>query len=611
MPEASDQSGERGTLPLAGGKAGPREASARKIGRRLLAVMLAVHAALAAWGAARHSPNVMEAVDLPAGLSHLYFADFSLRAVNPPLVRTVAAVPVALAGPNSDWTHLGDEPASRPEYAVGHDFIAANGERVFRLFTLARWACLPFTLLGGIVCYRWARELYGVSAGLLAAALWCFDPTLLAHAQTMNADLPGAALGVAAGYVFWCWLRRPTGTLAAAAGLTLGLALLARTTLAVLAAAWVIVWLMQLPRITRRAMSALQMAWMGLVAVYVLNLGYSFEGSFRPLNEFSFVSSALGGPQAGRDAPANRFRGTWLGACPVPLPAHFVVGLDLQKYDFENADGRHKSYLRGEWSTHGWWYYYAYGLAVKWPLGTWGLLMLCLASCLTRRLAARPDSAREAVPPGEELLVVSAAAVFVLVSAQTGFSTHFRYVLPMFPFLFVWMARVAACSRVWRWGAALCVGAVVAASLAVYPHSLAYFNALAGGPRAGHRHLLSSSLDWGQDLLFLRDWLRDHPKAAGIALAAVGPTPHELIGVESGSPPPRRYEKDGMIAATGGPQPGYYAVSVTYLHEPAFEYFQAFEPVGTAGYSILIYHLTPDEVGAYRREAANPPKPAP
>src|SRR5262249_51727095 len=37
-------------------------------------------------------------------------------------------------------------------------------------------------------------------------------------------------------------------------------------------------------------------------------------------------------------------------------------------------------------------------------------------------------------------------------------------------------------------------------SLAIAPHYLAYFNELAGGPSQGYRHLVDSSLDWGQDL---------------------------------------------------------------------------------------------------------------
>ncbi len=45
--------------------------------------------------------------------------------------------------------------------------------------------------------------------------------------------------------------------------------------------------------------------------------------------------------------------------------------------------------------------------------------------------------------------------------------------------------------------------ATVGSTLSVYPHQLAYFNELAGGPENGHRHLLHSNLDWGQDWILL------------------------------------------------------------------------------------------------------------
>ena len=48
--------------------------------------------------------------------------------------------------------------------------------------------------------------------------------------------------------------------------------------------------------------------------------------------------------------------------------------------------------------------------------------------------------------------------------------------------------------------------ATIASTLSVYPHQLAYFNEGSGGPEMGHRHLLHSNLDWGQDLLIARRW---------------------------------------------------------------------------------------------------------
>ena len=42
---------------------------------------------------------------------------------------------------------------------------------------------------------------------------------------------------------------------------------------------------------------------------------------------------------------------------------------------------------------------------------------------------------------------------------------------------------------------------------AVHPHYLAYFNELAGGAANGHKVLIDSNLDWGQDLKALKRWM--------------------------------------------------------------------------------------------------------
>ncbi len=63
--------------------------------------------------------------------------------------------------------------------------------------------------------------------------------------------------------------------------------------------------------------------------------------------------------------------------------------------------------------------------------------------------------------------------------------------------------------------------------------------------------------------------------------------------------------RSGDHAALG---PGWYAVSVNYLtgyryfetDEPVYAYFQQLEPVASAGYSIYIYHVTPDDVDKFK-----------
>jgi 4-amino-4-deoxy-L-arabinose transferase-like glycosyltransferase len=547
--------------------------------------LLVAHAGLAAWGATLHSPTNDEVAHLPAGVSYWHWGRFDLYNVNPPLVRLVAALPVVLARPATDWHSF--DAAGRSEWSVGSDFLAANGERAWRLFTLARWACVPLSLLGAAVCYRWAGELYGPAAGLAALALWCFGPNFLAHAQLITPDVGAASFGVAAAYAFWRWLRQPTWGRAAAAGALLGLAQLCKMTWLVLFPLWPLLWGLWHLRGTPAAgwrRRGVQLAAVLLLGLWVINLGYLFEGSFRPLGEYRFRSAALGGP---RD---NRFAGTWLGAAPVPLPANYVLGLDAQRADFERPL---PAYLRGEWRFDGgWWYYYLYAVAVKAPLGT--LLLLLLATA--RRLAARQPSVSSA---DEAVLLAPAAAVLVLVSSQTGINQHLRYALPAFPFAAVWAGQAfrPAPRAVGALAAALLAWSV-ASSLSAYPHSLSYFNELAGGPAGGHAHLLHSNIDWGQDLFFLKRWLQDHPEARELRLAYDGRVGPSAVG-------PR------CTRATAEPAPGWYAVSVNALRDAGGEYrhFLRRRPVARAGYSIYIYHFTAAEAGSARREAGPPPLP--
>src|SRR5579862_6988527 len=86
------------------------------------------------------------------------------------------------------------------------------------------------------------------------------------------------------------------------------------------------------------------------------------------------------------------------------------------------------------------------------------------------------------------------------------------------------------------------LGGAALSSLFSYPHELAYFNEMAGGAAKGHAHLLGSNLDWGQDLLFLRDWQRSSPNRCIIRLACVSHYDPADLGirltprVESGLP---------------------------------------------------------------------------
>ena len=580
--------------------------------------LLVIHCAILVWSATRHSPTLNEPAHLVAGVSQWQHGRFELYRVNPPLTRAIAALPVLAAGCETDWSSFREIPGARPVFDTGRQFVAANGERSLWLITLARCVCIPFSILGGYICFRWASELYGRSAGLLALTLWCFSPNIIAHGQLITPDASATALGVAASYLFWRWLKSPNWTQAVVTGLCLGLAELTKTTWIVLFGLWPATWILwrwtagdETSSRQSQSRQAVQIALILLLALYVINLGYAFDRSFTPLRDFQFVSKSLTGFERDELPPdaeqwGNRFAHSWLGAVPVPVPKQYLLGLDVQKRDFENFN--RPSYLRGQFQEKGWWYYYLYALGVKVPLGAWLLAFLALLFRIT-------SDGRIVVLRDESVLLAPLFCVLIVVSSQTGFSHHMRYVLPIFPFAFIWTSHVIVFNlrKSWKRTLAIVVGLVwsIGSSLWVYPHSLSYFNELAGGPNNGHAHLLTSNVDWGQDLVYLKEWLDDHPEAQPFYLAYYGYYDPKDIGIEY-ELPPRRPPTDKNHSELPPIKPGWYSVSVNFLRgypckvpdgkggwphlsRDEMTYLREFQPVTQVGHSMYIYKIEAKE----------------
>jgi hypothetical protein len=601
---------------------GSEHRSRRKASTIVWAVvaLLIAHASMLAWIGLRNSPGMNELPHLASGLSHWNSGRFDLYRVNPPLVRLVAALPLLFLDAHTNWRTISDDPYARPEFGIGEDFGELNRANYFFYVTLARWICIPFSVLGGIVVFLWATEVYGSPAGLLAATLWCTSPNVLGNAAMITPDAGAASMGVTALYLFRRWLKKPTWTAAICAGLALGIAELTKTTWILLFSLLPALWVMwrclgrhrhapgDLPAALSTRPSAKQLMLILLIAVYVVDLGYGFEDSFTQLKHFSFVSNTFGGPSA-HDVTGNRFANSWLGEIPVPLPANYVRGIDIQRSDFEKGKA---SYLRGAQNDRGWWYWYLCALAVKVPVGTW--LLAGTAVIAVVRFRRKGADWRD-----ELILVTSSAAILLLVSSQTGFSRYLRYALPIAPFCFIWISQAAraitARDKVASVLVAFFTVLSVASSVSVFPHSLSYFNEFAGGSLHGPDHLLDANIDWGQDLLFLKRWYDSHPDARPLFLQYFGFSSNapEIAGIEC-RPMPRMPDQDPSIHFNFQPnwEPGWYAISVNDLYgyrhfgneKPWFSYLWLKKPEATAGYSIYIYHLSAGDIERMRSRAS-------
>jgi len=352
----------------------PSNKRKKTICKVIFALFLCTHALLITYLSWSTSPNRTEIAHLAACIYVWQKRKFDVFHVNPPLVRIIAGSPIALfCNPNYDWSGYSPRPQDRTEWQLSGTFVEANDLDSLRLYTfLARLACIPLVLLGGYFGYRFASELYGQWSGITFLVLWTFSPLILGWGATICPDVHAASLGIVGLYTFWRWLKNPTLGKATIAGICLGLMPLTKMTWIIAFPIWLLLWCIW------KFCNFRQFIVIMLLGIFTINTGYLYDGSFRQLKDYQFISGTLTGhdiTQGRAVNVGNRFASTWLGHVPVPLPAEFVQGIDTQKIDFERSI---ESYVRGVWSDRGWWWYYGYVLLLKEPLGVWCLVILAL-----------------------------------------------------------------------------------------------------------------------------------------------------------------------------------------------------------------------------------------
>jgi hypothetical protein len=507
-----------------------------------LAALLAMQTAILIWIDFQTAPTWDEWAHLPSGVYHLLYSDFQPYRVNPPLVRMVAATPVLAAGGSIPSFPLpdGDIGGVRSEFFLEHFYIHAHGARVFQLMSLARLSLIPISLLGTCLLWLIGRRLYGRPSGWVAAWLWCFSPTALAFGGTIVPDVSAAVFGLLAAWRFSIWLANRDWASCMWLGAATAIAMLCKSTWIILPPVFALLWLVDRSRrrsesggVSPRAVTSLlttphrgdgdenvietalcqeaphrgkwgsDLLQAGAAVVLAWSLThacYDFRGVLKPLGSFDFRSKALTVRENPQEPAMNRFADSWIGALPALLPADYVYGIDTQRRDFE---GKYRSYYFGVWRDHGWWSYYVVALILKEPVAIWGLAAILIVGAFRGR--------QRRVQWREVVLFTPGVAVLLLVTSQTGFNHHLRYILPFFPVIYLVASRSVAgggkCNR--RLAAAFCLW-YAASSAAMLPRSYAFFTEAIGGAKNGWRYLGDSNIDWGQDLLAVRDWAKFH-----------------------------------------------------------------------------------------------------
>jgi hypothetical protein len=487
----------------------------------------ALFAVLALDAARRETPTIDEFAHVPAGYAHLATARFDVHSKNPPLAKMLLALPGTLAR-EAQVPEPQENPFAWGPWRYGHRFMEANAARYFRIFFESRAVVVVLSLLTAALIFVWGRALFGATAAAITTSLFLLSPETLAHGHLATLDMACALAMLASAFAVRAALRSPSLARWLVAGVVWGGALLVKFTALLLLPAFALLAGVARWPAWRRGVGDL--AALLAAALLTVNVGMLARGSGTPLGDFHFGSDLATSLQS--HLPA------WL---PVPLPRDYVSGYDAVMRDVEH--GEFPSYLRGHWSREGWWYYEAVALLVKTPEPF--VVMLCALPFLLVRARS----------PRRELLAVLAPLVSVAVpmTALNHLNIGLRYLLPVFPFLYVLLgACFARPGRVTSVAAVLVLAYYAGTALVVHPAHLAYFNPLSGGPARGHQWLLDSNLDWGQDLYRVPEALEARGIRQPIWLLYFGHVDPRLYGIRSQLLP--REPVEGVIA-----------VSVSYL----------------------------------------------
>jgi hypothetical protein len=450
----------------------------------LVLALLGALAGQLGWGIASDGMTNDEVLYVSAGYRQLALGDYRLNPTQPPLGPSLAGlgllglrlrVPPLVPGRDPlDWCW-------RFVHVENH-----AGE----ILTRARVPVALLTLLLAGAVWAWARAVAGPAAAAFALFLFAFHPSIVAQGHLATTDLPATVFTVVAAWGFWRWQRAPGIRRALAFALFLGLAAATRSAtgvvVPVLGAALLVGLLRRRePGLGRSTLVLLLVS--ALVVPAVVWAAYGFHDAPWP-------QELERRPRVGGAA------GSLLDAVEAVhvLPAGYVGSV---RFQVEHNRQGHPGYLLGEVRRTGWWYYQPVAFAVK---NTPGFL-LALAAALV--LVRRSQALR--APVG--LWLGLAAAVF-LAASLTRIQIGERYLLPAYPFLILFAACAATVLVETRRGqlALLVLGLLhaVPTLLAAPGGEIPYFNALAGGRLGGHRVLLDSNLDWGQDLPRLAGWMR-------------------------------------------------------------------------------------------------------
>ncbi|OQA04600.1 MAG: hypothetical protein BWY68_00213 [bacterium ADurb.Bin400] len=265
---------------------------------------------------------------------------------------------------------------------------------------------------------------------------------------------------------------------------------------------------------------------------------------------------------------------------------HYLLGVALVIY---RVEGGNATFLMGQIAEKSIQWFFPIAWFYKTPLTIIALLSMAFGVIAIKRFGSRSEASRV-------WALLIPFAIYWAFTLKGSLNIGIRHLIPTIPFvlMLIGYAIYRINMKPWKWGVLLLLlGFQIYHTLSYYPGFIGYFNNLV--PRdERHNYLVDSSLDWGQDLLRLKQYIEAND------------IKEIKIDYFGGSVPSYYIPQSTPWHSQYGPTTGWLAISATFyqsskLYGPkegkwSYQWLDDHEPKAIIGGSILVFNISEEDL---------------